>query len=192
MIYIYSASPLINRKLLAYSRLYFLFEEAWFHTNFSITAPDFLVSPGIFGEVSCAALSYAGADAVDNASLPPSISSVVSRAGRRSPCIAACVQPVRTGWYKAFRSAGGFRRPLRSLTRKKLQQNAGEADREVHDFRRKLATAESSHAAGEQPGRRMHLYTEYRKGSRERAVSYLVDIRIKTNPSRIAPVTLLL
>ena len=94
--------------------------------------------------------------------------------------------------YKALRSAGGFRHPLRSLTR--IEQNADEADREVHDFRCKLTTCnrQELHAPRKQPGRRMHVCTKYiEKGRRERAVLYLIEFEIKANPSHITPAKLL-
>ena len=57
---------------------------------------------------------------------------------------------------KALRSAGGFRRPLRSLTRKN-RTNCDEADREAYEFRCKLTTCKCQelHVPGYQPGRRM-------------------------------------
>ena len=51
--------------------------------------------------------------------------------------------------YKALRSAGGFRRPLRSLT-KKMELNVNEADREVRAFWCKPTTSkcQERHAPG--------------------------------------------
>ena len=40
----------------------------------------------------------------------------------------------------------------------RIEQNANEADREVHEFRFKLTcTCQELHARGYQPGRRMHV-----------------------------------
>ena len=55
-----------------------------------------------------------------------------------------------------------------------VEQNAYEADRDVHDFRCKLTTCKRQelHAPGQQPGRRMHI-RKISNGRRERAVKYV-------------------
>ena len=93
--------------------------------------------------------------------------------------------------YKALRSAGGFRRPLRSLSRNNIEQNVNEADREVHDFRCKLTTCKCQelHAPRKQPGRRMHVrntYTYSKDGEKEQCC-ILMRLEIQANPLRITP-----
>ena len=79
--------------------------------------------------------------------------------------------------YKALRSAGGFKPPA-TLAHKGIEQNANGADREVHDFRCKLATCKGQdlHAPGKQPGSRMHvrniIYTVDRTESGNSVESY--------------------
>ena len=58
-----------------------------------------------------------------------------------------------------------------------MEQNANEADREVHDFRCKMTPCkiQELHAPGKQPARRMHVQNTL-KGQRERVVLYLIEI----------------
>ena len=58
--------------------------------------------------------------------------------------------PTAVGSCMALRSADGFRRLLRSLTRNNLEQNVNAADRKVHDFRCELTACKCQelHAPG--------------------------------------------
>ena len=84
--------------------------------------------------------------------------------------------------YKALRSASGFRRPLRSLT--KVKRIAKEANCEARAFRCKPPTCKCQeprrHAPGKQLGRHMHVPNakcmDIERTPGERAVLYRVEI----------------
>ena len=78
---------------------------------------------------------------------------------------------------KALRSAGGFRRPLRSLARKNRTKCermwSGQKAPWFWVQTDDLQINATLHAPGKQPGRRMHVRYTTRKDGRERAVLYI-------------------
>ena len=90
---------------------------------------------------------------------------------------------------KALRAADGFRRPLRSLTRKNRTKRVPyETGRAVHEFTCKLVTCncQELHAPGYQPGLRM--LCEIERTERKRTARYLrLELNAKKEASRTTP-----
>ena len=83
----------------------------------------------------------------------------------------------------ALRSAGDFRRPLRSLTGKNRMRVKKRTERSmILGANSRLADAKSSML--QLPGRGMHVRSiRMKKGRRERAVLYLIEIETKKGQS---------
>ena len=81
-------------------------------------------------------------------------------------------------YYKAFRSAGGFRRRLRSLTRKNTEQNAEGADTGVRDVRCKLQNLKMP--TTRRTTRTAHAYTKHMTRTERRSSAVCYALRLKT------------